>query len=66
MYKRQISRNPFYAEGGGQIGDRGVLVGTEDGEEIKVVATIKENNLPISVREKIPSKPCLLYTSRCV
>ena len=52
-----ISRNPFYAEGGGQIGDRGLLVGTEDGEVIKVLDTIKENNLPISVLEKIPSNP---------
>ena len=59
-----ISRNPFYAEGGGQIGDRGVLVGTEDGEEIKVVDTIKENNLPISVLEKIPSNPSQTFEAK--
>lgn len=59
-----ISRNPFYAEGGGQIGDRGVLVGTEDGEEIMVVDTIKENNLPISVLEKIPSNPSQTFEAK--
>ncbi len=59
-----ISRNPFYAEGGGQIGDRGVLVGTEDGEEVKVVDTIKENNLPISVLEKIPSNPSQTFEAK--
>lgn len=59
-----ISRNPFYAEGGGQIGDRGVLVGTEDGEEIKVVDTIKENNLPISVLEKIPCNPSQTFEAK--
>lgn len=52
-----LSRNPFYAEGGGQIGDQGTLVGLEDGEVIKVLDTVKENNLPISVLEKVPTNP---------
>lgn len=52
-----LAHNPFYAEGGGQIGDSGVLIGTENGEEIQVLDTIKEHNLPISVVNKIPSNP---------
>ena len=40
------------------------MVGTEDGEEIKVVDTIKENNLPISVLEKIPSNPSQTFEAK--
>lgn len=59
-----LGRNPFYAEGGGQIGDKGMLVGTEDGEEIIVLDTIKENNLPISVINKVPSNPSQTFAAK--
>lgn len=59
-----IGRNPFYAEGGGQVGDRGLIIGLEDGEEIKVLDTIKENNLPLSVLEKIPNNPLQTFVAK--
>lgn len=59
-----LSSNPFYAEGGGQVGDQGVIVGIEDGEIIKVLDTIKENNLPISVLEKVPENPMQTFVAK--
>lgn len=52
-----LHKSPFYAEGGGQVGDKGSLRGLEDGEVIQVLDTIKENNLPICVVDKVPANP---------
>ncbi|MDO5036469.1 MAG: alanine--tRNA ligase [Porphyromonas sp.] len=56
-YQIVLSHSPFYAEMGGQVGDRGSLRGMTDGEVIQVVDTIRENNLPICMVEKLPSEP---------
>jgi len=50
-----LDRTPFYAEGGGQIGDSGIL--DFGGEKIKVLDTVRENDLIIHIAEKVPSKP---------
>ena len=54
MFQLVFERTPFYAEMGGQIGDTGVII-SEDGETIKILNTVKENNLTIHIAEKIPS-----------
>jgi len=54
IYQLVLNRTPFYAEGGGQVGDRGILE-TENGETIKIIDTKKENNLIIHFTKKIPS-----------
>ncbi|HEX5111540.1 MAG TPA: alanine--tRNA ligase [Saprospiraceae bacterium] len=51
-YQLVLDRTTFYPEGGGQVGDEGVL---EFGNEIiGVVDVIKENDLPIHITNKLP------------
>ena len=54
-YQIVLNRTPFYAESGGQVGDTGVLVG--NGETVKVLDTVKENDLIVHHTDKIPSQP---------
>ena len=44
---------PFYGEMGGEVGDTGVAV-SASGEEIRILNTVKENDLTIHVAEKLP------------
>ena len=53
FYQIVLDRSPFYAEMGGQVGDRGVL---KLGDEvIEVNDTKRENNLPVHITAKLPS-----------
>lgn len=56
-YQLVLENSPFYAEMGGQVGDTGTLTGLDDGEVLQVVDTIRENNLPICVVERLPKDP---------
>ena len=54
-----FNRTPFYAESGGQTGDTGFLISGE--EKIKIIDTVKENNLIIHIADKLPSDPSVVF-----
>jgi alanyl-tRNA synthetase len=48
-----LNQTPFYAESGGQVGDRGELL--INGERLHVIDTKKDNDLIIHFAEKVPA-----------
>jgi len=49
-----LDRTPFYAESGGQVGDRGLLIFND--HRIEVVDTQKENNLVVHITTSVPDE----------
>ena len=56
FYQIILSETPFYAEMGGQVGDKGRLIAS-DGEVIEIFDTKKENNIGVHLSYNIPSDP---------
>ncbi len=53
LYQIVLDQTPFYPEGGGQVGDKGVLRSAN--ESVEVIDTKKENNLIIHFTRSLPA-----------
>jgi len=61
-YQIVLETSPFYAEMGGQVGDRGTLT-SADGEVIEIYDTKSENGMAAHLAKKLPSDPSSLFTA---
>jgi alanyl-tRNA synthetase len=52
LYQLVFNITPFYAEGGGQVGDTGTISNSE--ETIRILDTKKENGITIHITEQLP------------
>ncbi|MCT4581452.1 MAG: alanine--tRNA ligase [Flavobacteriales bacterium] len=62
IYQIVLNNTPFYPEGGGQVGDKGQLVGVN--ETVDIFDTKKENNLIIHFTKKMPEFPEVKFVAQ--
>ena len=62
FYQLVLDQTPFYAESGGQVGDKGWFIRGD--ERVEVIDTQKENDLIIHLVRKLPSDPTATITAR--
>ncbi|MDE6369559.1 MAG: alanine--tRNA ligase, partial [Muribaculaceae bacterium] len=60
-YQIILRETPFYAEMGGQVGDRGTLTDLETGEKIEIFDTKRENGIGVHLVKKMPSTPAARF-----
>jgi len=62
FFQLVLNQTPFYPEGGGQVGDKGIL--RNEASTISIFDTKKENNLIIHLTEKIPAELSGVFTAQ--
>ena len=55
LYQLVFNITPFYAEGGGQVGDKGYI--EANGKKVSVIDTKKENKLIVHFAKELPENP---------
>jgi len=62
FYQLVFDKTPFYAEAGGQVGDKGYLEAA-NGSVCYIIDTKKENNLIVHLSKTLPEKPAGTFTA---
>ena len=62
FYQLVFNLTPFYPEGGGQVGDKGVIMNQH--ERLAIFDTKKENNLIIHLVKELPENPAATFTAK--
>ncbi len=61
-YQIVLARTPFYAEMGGQTGDRGTLTDA-DGRVTEIYDTKRENGMAVHLAKTLPADPAAVFTA---
>ncbi|MBA22506.1 MAG: alanine--tRNA ligase [Flavobacteriales bacterium] len=63
QFQLVLNTTPFYSEGGGQVGDMGILVDSK-GNKVNILDTKKENNLTVHYTEDLPQNISDSFTAQ--